>query len=119
MLEWTTAGPGPRLGLLLHHDDAAREVAYDRTSTFGRLDRGLDEAPKRGWILVSMQRDWKRVFPRDRDGGGRPASLGAAPEARARGSGRSRPDVDSLGERAGAADPRVAALVAEGYAAAR
>jgi hypothetical protein len=63
MLEWTTAGPGPRLGLLLHHDDAAREVAYDRSSTFGRLERGLDEAPARGWTLVSMKRDWKRVFP--------------------------------------------------------
>lgn len=65
MLEWTTAGPGPRLGLLVHHDDAEREVAYDRQSTVGRLDRGLDEAPKRGWTLVSMKRDWKRVFPSD------------------------------------------------------
>jgi phosphoglycolate phosphatase-like HAD superfamily hydrolase len=63
MLEWTTSGPGPRLGLLLHHDDGEREVAYDRRSAFGRLDRGLDEAPKRGWQLVSMKRDWKRVFP--------------------------------------------------------
>jgi phosphoglycolate phosphatase-like HAD superfamily hydrolase len=65
MLEWTTAGPGPRLGLLVHHDDAEREVAYDRQSSVGRLDRGLDEAPKRGWTLVSMKRDWKRVFPSD------------------------------------------------------
>jgi len=64
MLEWTTAGPGPRLGLLLHHDDAEREVAYDRTSSVGRLGRGLDEAPARGWTLVSMKRDWKRVFER-------------------------------------------------------
>jgi hypothetical protein len=63
MLEWTTSGPGPRLGLLLHHDDAEREVAYDRTSTFGKLARGLDEGPGRGWILVGMKRDWKRVFP--------------------------------------------------------
>ena len=44
MLEWTTAGPGPRLGLLVHHDDAEREVAYDRASAIGRLARGLDEA---------------------------------------------------------------------------
>jgi phosphoglycolate phosphatase-like HAD superfamily hydrolase len=63
MLEWTTAGSGPRLGLILHHDDAEREVAYDRKSAVGRLDRGLDEATKRGWILVSMKDDWRAVYP--------------------------------------------------------
>jgi hypothetical protein len=63
MLEWVTSGPGARLGVLVHHDDAGREVAYDRTSSFGRLDRGLDEAKSRGWTLVSMKRDWSRVFP--------------------------------------------------------
>jgi phosphoserine phosphatase len=63
MLEWTTAGPGPRLGLILHHDDAVREWAYDRESHVGRLARGLVEAPQRGWVVASMQRDWKRVFP--------------------------------------------------------
>ena len=63
MLEWTTAGAGPRLGLIVHHDDGARETAYDRKSPFGRLDRALDEAPRRGWVVVSMQRDWARVFP--------------------------------------------------------
>lgn len=63
MLEWTTTGPGPRLGLLLHHDDAEREVAYDRASSVGRLERGLAEAPQRGWVVVGMKRDWKRVFP--------------------------------------------------------
>jgi phosphoserine phosphatase len=62
MLEWTTAGTGPRLGLILHHDDAAREWAYDRESSIGRLARGLDEAPKRGWVVVSMKRDWRQVF---------------------------------------------------------
>lgn len=62
MLEWTTAGSGARLGVLVHHDDAAREYAYDRKSNFGRLDRGLDEAPKRGWTLISMKDDWKRIF---------------------------------------------------------
>jgi phosphoserine phosphatase len=62
MLEWTSAGPGPRLALLVHHDDAAREVAYDRESHIGRLARGLDEAPSRGWIVASMKRDWKAVF---------------------------------------------------------
>jgi phosphoglycolate phosphatase-like HAD superfamily hydrolase len=62
MLEWTTAGSGARLGLLLHHDDAARETAYDRESHFGRLARGLDEAGSRGWVVVSMKDDWKTVF---------------------------------------------------------
>jgi phosphoserine phosphatase len=62
MLEWTTAGGGARLGVLVHHDDAAREVAYDRKSHIGKLDRGLDEAPKRGWAVISMKDDWKRVF---------------------------------------------------------
>lgn len=62
MLEWVTAGQGPRFGLIIHHDDAEREFAYDRASAAGKLDRGLDEAPKRGWTLVSMKKDWKRVF---------------------------------------------------------
>jgi hypothetical protein len=69
MLEWTTAGPGRRLGLLVHHDDADREYAYDRASAFGRLDRALDAAPARGWTLVSIRRDWQVVFPPGRDGG--------------------------------------------------
>jgi len=63
MLEWTTSGPGPRLGLLVHHDDGEREVAYDRKSAIGRLDRGLDEAAKRGWVIASMKDDWRTVFP--------------------------------------------------------
>jgi hypothetical protein len=62
MLQWTTAAPGARLGVLVHHDDAEREVAYDRTSHIGRLARGLDEGPKLGWTLVSMKNDWKIVF---------------------------------------------------------
>ena len=63
MLEWTTSGTGPRLGLILHHDDSAREWAYDRDSGIGRLARGLDEAPTRGWRIVSMKDDWKRIHP--------------------------------------------------------
>ena len=63
MLEWTTSGAAPRFGLIVHHDDAVREWAYDRESHIGRLKRGLDEAPLRGWTIASMQRDWKRVFP--------------------------------------------------------
>lgn len=63
MLEWTTTGSGPRFGMIVHHDDAKREWAYDRKSSIGKLDLGLDEAPKRGWVVVSMQRDWKSIFP--------------------------------------------------------
>lgn len=62
MLEWTTAGDGPRFGMLIHHTDAEREWAYDRDSHIGKLDKGLDAAPTRGWTVVDMQRDWKVVF---------------------------------------------------------
>jgi hypothetical protein len=61
MLEWTTAAPGARLGVIVHHDDAAREYAYDRKSPFGRLARGLDEATARGWVVVSMKDDWRAI----------------------------------------------------------
>ena len=63
MLEWTTAGDGARLGVYIHHTDEEREWAYDRESHIGRLDRGLDEADARGWIVVSMKDDWRVVFP--------------------------------------------------------
>ncbi|WP_254508078.1 HAD family hydrolase [Anatilimnocola floriformis] len=62
MLRWVTAGKGPRLGLIVHHTDAVREVAYDRDSPIGRLDRALTEAPDRGWQVVDMKRDWSAVF---------------------------------------------------------
>jgi phosphoserine phosphatase len=63
MLEWVTAGAGARFGLFVHHDDAAREFAYDRQSLIGKLDRGLNEAQMRSWTVASMKNDWKRVFP--------------------------------------------------------
>ncbi|MFO0819390.1 MAG: HAD family hydrolase [Pirellulales bacterium] len=63
MLQWTAAGSGPRLALYVHHTDAEREWAYDRQSSVGRLDKGLDEAKSRGWIVVDMRKDWKSVFP--------------------------------------------------------
>lgn len=63
MLEWTTSGKGPRFGLIVHHDDAAREWAYDRESHIGKLARGLDEGPQRGWTIVSMKDDWKTIHP--------------------------------------------------------
>ena len=65
MLQWTAAGAGPRLCLYVRHTDAEREWAYDRESHVGRLDRGLDEARAKGWTVVDMKADWKRVFPYD------------------------------------------------------
>jgi len=66
MLEWTAAGDGPRLMLLVHHTDAAREFAYDRQSSFGKLDKALDEANAKGWIVVDMKSDWNRIFAFDK-----------------------------------------------------
>ena len=62
MLQWTTAGSGARFALLVHHTDAEREWAYDRTSSIGRLDKALDEAQAKGWIVVDMKNDWKTIF---------------------------------------------------------
>jgi hypothetical protein len=63
MLQWTASGGGPRFMGLVHHTDAEREWAYDRTSHIGKLDKALDEANAKGWTVVDMKRDWKRVFP--------------------------------------------------------
>jgi hypothetical protein len=63
MLQWTIAGTGARLALLVHHNDAMREFAYDRTPSIGQLDRALDEANAKGWTVVDMKNDWRRVFP--------------------------------------------------------
>ncbi|WP_368414655.1 HAD family hydrolase [Falsiroseomonas sp.] len=62
MLRYATEGPGRRFGMILRHDDADREYAYDRESHIGRLSRALDEAPQRGWQVISMREDWARVF---------------------------------------------------------
>ena len=65
MLQWTTAGQGPRFGLFVHHTDGEREWAYDKESSIGRLDKGLDEAQAKGWTIVNMADDWNVVFPSD------------------------------------------------------
>jgi phosphoglycolate phosphatase-like HAD superfamily hydrolase len=62
MLQWTDAGKGPHLCLLVHHTDAAREWAYDRKSSVGRLDKGLDEASAKSWTVVDMKSDWNTIF---------------------------------------------------------
>jgi phosphoserine phosphatase len=62
MMRYAKSGRGPRLALLLRHDDAEREVAYDRDFTLSPLAEGLDNAEDYGLTLVSMKRDWKEVF---------------------------------------------------------
>jgi phosphoglycolate phosphatase-like HAD superfamily hydrolase len=63
MLQWTTVGEsGARFGGIVHHTDDEREYVYDRGSRIGKLDKALDEAGQRGWIVVDMKRDWKKVF---------------------------------------------------------
>jgi phosphoglycolate phosphatase-like HAD superfamily hydrolase len=63
MLEWTAAGAGARFCLIVHHDDAEREWAYDRKSQVGQFDKAWDEAAAKGWTVVSMKDDWKVIFP--------------------------------------------------------
>ncbi len=63
MLEWTRSGPGKRLAMLVHHDDAEREYAYDAQSKIGKFSKDLmDEALRSGWIVISMKNDWKVIF---------------------------------------------------------
>jgi hypothetical protein len=63
MLQWTTMAGGRRFGLIVHHTDAEREYAYDRDTSFGRLDKALDAAAMNKWTVVDMKNDWKRIFP--------------------------------------------------------
>jgi phosphoglycolate phosphatase-like HAD superfamily hydrolase len=71
MLEYTTAGDGARLGMLVLHDDATREYAYGPAqglpdTRVGTFTQALyDEAKSKGWTVISMKTDWKRIFPFD------------------------------------------------------
>lgn len=62
MLEWATAGAGPRFGLLVHHTDDEREVAYDCGGHIGSLCDGLEQGPDKGWLIVDMAKDWSRIY---------------------------------------------------------
>ena len=63
MLEWTQAGSGARLMMLVHHDDAKREWAYGPGSKIGTFsDALMAEANQRGWTVISMKNDWKKLF---------------------------------------------------------
>ena len=63
MLQYAAGGDGASLMVIVHHDDAEREYAYDRESMIGRLNKGLDEAERWGITVVSMKDDWRRIFP--------------------------------------------------------
>ncbi len=63
MLQYATTGQGARFALYVHHTDAEREWAYDRNSSIGGLDKGLDEAEAKGWLVVDMKQDWKVIYP--------------------------------------------------------
>ncbi|WP_245296816.1 MULTISPECIES: HAD family hydrolase [Rhodomicrobium] len=68
MLQWTTLAGGGRFGLIVHHTDAEREYAYDRDTTFGRLDKALDAAAINQWTVVDMKTDWKVIFAPETEG---------------------------------------------------
>jgi phosphoglycolate phosphatase-like HAD superfamily hydrolase len=63
MLQWTCIKREPSFCLYVHHTDAKREWAYDRKSSIGRLDKGLDAAKANGWTVVDMKNDWKTIYP--------------------------------------------------------
>jgi len=63
MLDYGSAQAGPFFGLIVHHTDAQREFAYDREGPVGKLVRGLDEGPGKGWLIVDIARDWEEVWP--------------------------------------------------------
>ena len=63
MLQYTASHTRPSLMLLVHHDDAERDFSYDKESRIGRLDKALTEAEQRQWTVISMQKDWGRIFP--------------------------------------------------------
>ncbi len=63
MLQWTAGGGGARLAAIVWHTDAEREWAYDRKSHIGKLDKALDEGRTKGWTIIDMKTDWKRIYP--------------------------------------------------------
>jgi len=65
MMQWTASNTYKSFILYLHHTDSTREWAYDRDSHIGKLDKGLDEANKKGWEVIDMKRDWKIIYPFD------------------------------------------------------
>jgi len=67
MMQYSDSGKGKRFLLYLHHTDADREWAYDRDSHIGRLDKGLDQAKEKDWTVIDMKKDWKVIYPFEKD----------------------------------------------------
>jgi phosphoglycolate phosphatase-like HAD superfamily hydrolase len=63
MMRWAASNKLKSFMLYVHHTDSAREWVYDRESSVGRLDKGLDEANEKGWTIIDMKKDWKVIYP--------------------------------------------------------
>ena len=63
MMQYAASNKYKSFMLYVHHTDAEREWAYDRDSHIGKLDKGLDEANKKGWTVIDMKNDWKVIYP--------------------------------------------------------
>lgn len=66
MLQWAASNKYRNLELYVHHTDSLREWAYDRQSSIGKLDKGLDEAQQKKWLIADMKTDWKIIYPFDK-----------------------------------------------------
>jgi heat shock protein HslJ len=70
MMQWTTIGRSPSLGVIVHHTDPDREYAYDKSpQSSGKLIEGLEQAASNHWVVVDMKNDWKTMFKEIKDGG--------------------------------------------------
>lgn len=65
MMQWTASGDKARLMVYIHHTDPEREYAYDRESSIGHFDVGLDEAKAKNWTIVDMKNDWNQIYPKE------------------------------------------------------
>ncbi|GAB4327138.1 MAG: hypothetical protein Kow00127_19900 [Bacteroidales bacterium] len=63
MMQWISHNPDGSMMLYIHHTDSVREWAYDRQSAVGKLDKGLDEAVEKDWLVANIDKEWKKVFP--------------------------------------------------------
>lgn len=66
MLQYTSTGAGPRFGMIVNHTDSIREVAYDRNSSIGKLNKGLNDAAQYNWLIVDIKKDWKKIYSFDK-----------------------------------------------------
>lgn len=62
MLQWASSNALPHMEIIVHHTDLAREYKYDRGLSIGKLEKGLDDAPKYDWVIVDMQKTGKKIY---------------------------------------------------------